>query len=144
MLMGMSYEEFWHGNVCKWKYVEEAYQLRRKRENEMLWLQGIYNMDAFGTVLANAFAKKGSRPKKYMEEPIRITPMTEEEKELETRKKLNQFREALKEFDRQMRAKYGLDKTDNSVLGKKAEDKSENKSENKSKDKAGSSEETPK
>ena len=95
MLMGLSYEEFWHGNVCKWKYIEETYQLRRKQQNEMLWLQGAYVYDAFGVVISNAFAKKGSKPAQYMAEPIRITPMTEEERKEEKRKMVEKLRSAL-------------------------------------------------
>ena len=110
MLMGMSYDEFWHGNICKWKYIVESYQLRRKYDNEMLWLQGLYNYSAFSTVLANVSSKRGSAPIRYLEEPIRITPMTEEEREAEKQKRIKLFRDAINQLDQQMRTKYGLDK----------------------------------
>ena len=95
MAMGMSYDEFWHGDFTRWKYYEETYLLKRKQQNEMLWLQGAYVYDAFNAVLANAFAKKGAAPVKYREEPIRITPMTEEEKEAEKQKTIEKFRASL-------------------------------------------------
>lgn len=36
--------------------------------------------DAFAVVLSNAFSKGGSKKSKYMDEPIRLFPMTEAEK----------------------------------------------------------------
>lgn len=58
----------------------EAYRLRRKTENENAWLAGLYVCDAFATVLSNAFSKRGKPPKTYIERPIDIVPLTEEEK----------------------------------------------------------------
>ena len=51
-----------------------------------MWLQGLYFYDALSVALKNALAKKGTRPAKYMEEPLRITPFTQEEKELQAEK----------------------------------------------------------
>jgi len=50
--------------------------------NEELWLEGIYMLDAFQTVLGNAFGKKKL---KYMEKPLDIFEKTEAEKQAEIR-----------------------------------------------------------
>ena len=94
MAMGMSYHEFWHGDYTQWKFWEEENQRRRKEENEMLWL------------LANAFRERGEPPSSYLEEPIRITPMTEEEKEEEQRKQIATFRSQLESLRGRFEAKH--------------------------------------
>ena len=60
-----------------------AYKLKRKIRDEDLWLQGLYNMKAFGVVLSNMFCKNSKA--KYFETPIshdkivQETELTEEE-----------------------------------------------------------------
>ena len=51
-----------------------------------MWLQGLYNFAALSTALGNAFRKKGSKTHSYMSEPLRITPLTEDEKEIKAEK----------------------------------------------------------
>lgn len=67
-----------------------------------MWLQGLYIYNAVGTVMANAFAKKGATPAKYIEEPIRLTPYTEQEKaeiaEKERRKTVEYFNRLAKKM----------------------------------------------
>lgn len=46
-------------------------------------MQGLYIHNAVATVIGNAFGKKGTKPEQYLEKPIRITPMTEQEKQIE-------------------------------------------------------------
>lgn len=65
--------------------------LEIERRNQELWLQGLYIHEAFATVVSNIFAKKGTTPKKYRETPIRITPLTEQEKKLEEQKARQQL-----------------------------------------------------
>ncbi|MGN1340525.1 MAG: hypothetical protein ACI4WS_09555, partial [Oscillospiraceae bacterium] len=63
-----------------------AFQKRRKREieekNYTAWLEGYYNMKAFGVVLSNAFAGENSSPAEYYDKPIELFPKekTAEEK----------------------------------------------------------------
>lgn len=45
-----------------------------------MWLQGLYIKNALDVVIGNALAPKGSAPLEYMKDPIRLTPLTEEEK----------------------------------------------------------------
>ena len=46
-----------------------------------MWLQGVFFFISVSTALGNAFRKKGAKPVNYMEQPIRILPLSEEEKE---------------------------------------------------------------
>lgn len=91
MAIGMSPQEYWEGDpYLVWDY-KRAHNLKVEQRNQELWLQGLYIFNAFGTVLANAFAKKGAKKQKYIEKPIRITPLTEQEKRIqaeEERKKV--------------------------------------------------------
>lgn len=59
-----------------------AYNLMRQRKSDEMWLMGLYVYDALSVTISNAFSKKGTRPKKYLEEPLRITPLTPEEREI--------------------------------------------------------------
>ena len=65
-----------------------AENIRRERESQAMWLQGIYFMKAVNVVVGNALAKKGSKPLEYFKEPIRITPYTKEEIEERQRKEM--------------------------------------------------------
>lgn len=73
MSIGMTYDEFWNGNVSMVKAYRKAYDLRRRHENEMLWMQGFYVRDALISTVGNMFAKKGSATQKYPDEPYPIT-----------------------------------------------------------------------
>lgn len=68
MMMGVSYEDFWYGDYCKLKFIEENYYNTMQRRNSEMWLQGIYVYYAFSSVLAAAFSKRSTV--KYPSEPI--------------------------------------------------------------------------
>lgn len=51
-----------------------------QRKSEEMWLQGLYIYNAVYVVIGNALKKKGAKPLEYLEEPIRLLPLTEEEK----------------------------------------------------------------
>lgn len=79
MSYGMAYEEYWHGDPWSLKAYKIAYNLRRRQQNEMLWLQGAYNLNALSVVIGNAFSKKGTPPRKYLETPLDVFPKTDAE-----------------------------------------------------------------
>ena len=60
----------------------EAYLLKRKIQNENMWIMGAYMADAFATVISNSFGKK---KQKYLEKPMDLFPKTEAEKQAEIR-----------------------------------------------------------
>ena len=66
----MTEEQFWASNPKKMKPYSEAKILWRKEVDEISYYMGIYTMNAFGVVLANAFSKKGTSKAEYYEKPI--------------------------------------------------------------------------
>lgn len=83
MQYGMTYDDYWTGDPWAMKAYREAYMLRSRQENLMLWLQGVYTNNAVAVAIANAFRKKGSPPVKYLEKPLDIFPKTEAEEQAE-------------------------------------------------------------
>ena len=79
----MSADEFWHGDPWLAYAYKKAHALRNQQLSEQMWLQGLYNFHAFSTALSNLHfdSKKNHKVNKYMEEPIRVIPLTEFEKE---------------------------------------------------------------
>lgn len=65
------------------KLYQKAHELSNEQKNQELWMQGLYIHNAVGVVIQNAFKKKGETPAKYLDKPIRITPLTEKEKAAE-------------------------------------------------------------
>ena len=74
MAMGMTYEQYWYGEVRMTKAFIEADKLRQKRQNEEAWLQGMYFYDALARVspILRAFAKNGTRAQPYPERPYGV------------------------------------------------------------------------
>ena len=100
LAMGIRAEDFWHMTMLRLRPYLEAERIKKENQNYMMWLQGAYIMNALECAIHNAFAKKGTKPLKYLEKPIRITEYTESEKILraeEERKKAIAF------FDRMIK-----------------------------------------
>lgn len=76
----MPYDLYWQGDAWAVVQFRDAYNYEKQRKSEEMWLQGLYVFNAVSVALSNALAKKGSKPKSYIEEPLRVTPLTEEEK----------------------------------------------------------------
>lgn len=98
MSIGMSYDEFWNQDVALVRVYRKADELRRRRQNEGMWLQGLYIYEALCDVapIYHAFAKKGTKPAPYAKEPY---PITETElREMEERKR--------KEKEERMKAEF--------------------------------------
>lgn len=80
MAMGQTPDEYWNGDPDLVKAYRQAFNIRLEQRNNELWLQGLYILDALSVVIGNSFGGKGQKKRKYMENPIRITPLTEQEK----------------------------------------------------------------
>lgn len=73
MAYGMTYDEFWHCDPKMYIAYREAHKLDIKRRNEEMWLQGLYNFEAFSTALSNIhFDNKSHKVHRYREEPFDI------------------------------------------------------------------------
>lgn len=83
IVYGMSWEQYWFGDPWIAEAYREAHLLRRKMINEELWLTGLYNQSAVGSVVASAF---GKHKVDYVGRPFDIFPKTKIEKREEERK----------------------------------------------------------
>ena len=87
MTFGMSYDEFWHDDIYKARTYREYNELLAERENQNLWLAGVYTYNAVKAAVEGVMWNgKGRRPDGYLERPI---PLTERERaeEMERKKK---------------------------------------------------------
>lgn len=76
MSIGMSYEEFWDQDVSLVVVYRKAAELRDRRRNQELWLQGMYIYEALcdASPLFRFSMKKGTvKPEPYAKEPYPIT-----------------------------------------------------------------------
>ena len=97
LVYGMTPRQYWFGDPYLTRAYAQAYLLKRKIENENMWIQGAYNANAFGTVLSNAFSKKNV---KYLAEPLNLFPKTKAEKEAEIRAERRKVIEWLKKMQK--------------------------------------------
>ena len=109
MSIGMSYEAFWDGDVDMVKMYREAAELRDKRKNQELWLQGMYIYEALcdASPLFRLSLKKGTvKPEPYAKEPYPITAAeAREREEREARKKEERLKAEFALFAEQLRKK---------------------------------------
>lgn len=86
----MTKYEFYHSTLNDLLDYDEAYQLRRKIDDEQAYFQGIYFYEAVSVALGNAFRKKGAKPIPYRDKSIlneieeKNRPLTEEEIKTQT------------------------------------------------------------
>lgn len=87
--IGMTYEQFWNEDCTLVEPYREADRLRTEKKNQEMWLQGAYFYDALCRVspVLHAFAKKGTKPMPYMDEPYTVSEKQAEIKEERAEKK---------------------------------------------------------
>jgi hypothetical protein len=83
LAIGMTEEQYFDGDSTLAKYYREADELRKERMNQELWLQGMYFYDAMSRLspILKAFAKAGTKPMPYVEEPYPINDKSKKESE---------------------------------------------------------------
>lgn len=84
MSIGMSYDEFWNGDVSMVEAYRTADELRLKQRNYELWLQGMYIYEALcdASPLFRFSMKSGTvKPEPYAKEPYPVTPAEARERE---------------------------------------------------------------
>ena len=62
MSIGMTYDEFWNQDVALVRVYRKADELRRRRQNDALWMQGLYIRDALLSTVGNMFSGKNATP----------------------------------------------------------------------------------
>lgn len=108
--IGVPYDVFWHLTPNKLPSFYKAYELKRKIQDENMWIMGQYIMSALdSTVCNNSFWKgKNGKPSKYIEKPIMSDgnivkkELTEEEKQA----KLDVFVMSLKIMESNFKAEH--------------------------------------
>lgn len=91
--LGMSYDQYWHDDPKLINCFIEADEIRQRKKNYELWVQGFYVYQAIGSLihLANPFSKE-RRAKPYLKEPI---PLTQKEKEEAEERAYQRFKEQM-------------------------------------------------
>lgn len=109
MSIGMTYDEFWNQDVRLVEAYRKAAELRDKRRNREMWLQGMYFYEALcdASPLFRFSMKKGTvKPEPYVKEPY---PITEAEvkarEEREARLREEQLKAEFALFTEQLRNK---------------------------------------
>lgn len=92
MSIGMTYDEFWYGDAERVIAYRKADEIRRRRLNEQLWLQGMYFYEALCDVapILVSMPKKDAKIQKYSTEPYALTvkeQKQQKEKEIEQKEK---------------------------------------------------------
>lgn len=89
--IGMSWDQFWHGDVEMARFYRQAHEMRLRERNFEMWMQGRYIYEAIGDMVPvlHAFAKEGTQPVPYPKEPY---PITEKDvREREERERLEKY-----------------------------------------------------
>ena len=115
MALGVSADEFWNGDYTMLKFYVNKHKIAVEQRNEELWLQGVYFYEALCVALSNTFSK-GAKAK-YPDKPHRLTDLSEEEKELEKQKKVEEFRSQLMALGRRFEAKHKREQQGGGNLG---------------------------
>ena len=81
--IGMSYNEYWYGDPHILVNYVHAEEIRQKRKNNEMWIQGAYIYEAIGNLapILNAFSKD-NRAKPYRKQPIALTEKEQEEQRI--------------------------------------------------------------
>ena len=111
MSYGMTYDEFWHGDLYLTKFYREAYLIKVKQKDEELWMQGMYIYEALCKVspILHAFSKKGTKPLPFSEKPyLSNSPITKTQVEKEQEEKNAQLvaRLHFENWAREMKKKF--------------------------------------
>lgn len=83
--IGMTEEQYWDKDSTLVIAYRKADELKTNRKNQEMWLQGAYIYEALCRVspILHAFAKKGTKPIPYIEEPFAITEKQAEYQQME-------------------------------------------------------------
>ncbi len=107
MSIGMSYDDFWNGDVVMVKAYRKATELRDRRNNQDMWIQGRYFYDALcaASPLYRFTMKAGTiTPEPYVKEPYPITEAElREKKEREAKEKAERLKAEFTAFVERMR-----------------------------------------
>lgn len=84
MAIGMTYEQYWYGDPLMVRAFYKANKLRREREDEISWTNGLYVLNALNATVGNMFRKSGQEPAEYPKEPFTVSKRKEKNPKTET------------------------------------------------------------
>lgn len=97
--LGMTYDQFWDGDVSAHRAYREAEKLRLREVNQTLWLQGMYVYEAIGNLAPYIKAFSKARPKPYPDRPYDIFEDDRKRRlEEEARERYEHIREKVEAF----------------------------------------------
>lgn len=99
MSMGMSYHDYWDGDSTMTKYYRDMYEVERDRQNELLWLQGMYFYEALcdASPILNSASRK-RKPLPYRKQPIPLTKSANKKmKDRENKQRMNNGIEVMRQ-----------------------------------------------
>lgn len=81
----MTHAQYWDGDPWLTAVYRQAHMKRMEMRSQEMWMQGLYNFHALSAALGNfgnalSGRRRAHKPHEYLKEPIRITPLTEDEK----------------------------------------------------------------
>lgn len=84
MTYGLSYEDFWYGDCYKAKYQRESYLINIRKQDELMWEQGMYIYEAIldCAPILHPFSKE-KKPRPYTEKPHLYKPTEQEMRQQE-------------------------------------------------------------
>lgn len=92
MELGLSYRDYWHGEIEQFEYQAEHYKRTSKQEfvqqDTFAWLVGSYVDAAVGHVIGTAFGEKGKPKPSYPEQPVYVAEIDEAAKELKRQREV--------------------------------------------------------
>lgn len=99
MSFGMSYEQYWDGDVSAHRAFREADKIRTRRRNQEAWLQGAYFYEALCDAASLFRGMKPSRPQSYRKEPYDIDEEDRKQREeAEAREKYLRMKDKVAAF----------------------------------------------
>lgn len=109
----MTHDQYWNDDVWLAETYRHAHNLKVEMRNQELWLQGLYVYNAFAVVMANfgrgLSGKARGKQEKYIDKPIRITPLSEAEKKQKAkedrRRVIQHFTALQRQFERKEKLK---------------------------------------
>lgn len=96
MAMGMSYDDFWHGDVHMVKAYRKAHRIKKQMKSAEQYMMGLYVYHAI-CAAHPLFAFKPHEPMHYLEEPLPIDDR--EAKEREERKEREHYEDVKTRFE---------------------------------------------
>lgn len=102
-MYGMTYHQYWNGDVYAHKAVRRAYKLKLEAQNQGYWLQGMYIYEALCDVapIVRAFSK-ATKPGKYPAEPYDLFAEERQQKQDNAdRERYERIKEKVAEFAKQ-------------------------------------------